>query len=57
MSTSVFYVAALLCGALAGMAVPHRAVPGVRWFMLLMGILVVWTLGYAAEMAVPGLEG
>lgn len=61
MSTSALYVAplvgaALLCGALAVTAVPHRAVPGMRWFMLFMGILVVWTLGYAGELAVPGLE-
>lgn len=47
-------VAALLCTIFIVVASPQRAVPGVRWFAVFMGTLVVWTLGYAAEIVLPG---
>ncbi|MDP2958520.1 MAG: histidine kinase N-terminal 7TM domain-containing protein [Longimicrobiales bacterium] len=50
-------VAAALCGMFLAAAVPHRSVPGMRWFMVFMGALVVWTLAYAGEILVPSLEG
>jgi len=37
-------------------ALPQRVLPGVRWFLVFMGGLVVWTLAYAAEIMVPGLS-
>lgn len=50
-------VAAALCGVFLAAAVPHRSVPGMRWFMVFMGALVVWTLAYSGEILVPALEG
>lgn len=50
-------VAAALCGVFLAAAVPHRSVPGMRWFMVFMGALVVWTLAYSGEIMVPALEG
>jgi len=49
-------VAAILCSVFIVVAAPQRAVPGVRWFAVFMGTLVVWTLGYAAEIVLPGVE-
>lgn len=49
-------VAAILCIAFIVVAAPQRSVPGIRWFAVFMGTLVVWTLGYAAEILLPGME-
>lgn len=49
--------AAVVSAVLLAVAIPHRSIPGIRWFMGFMGCLVVWSLGYAAEILVPGLEG
>lgn len=56
------YVAPLLVAAALSLlfiaaAVPQRFLPGVRWFMAFEAALVVWTLGYAAELTVPGVDG
>jgi len=48
-------VAAILCIVFIAVAAPQRAVPGIRWFAVFMGVLVVWTLGYAAEIVLPGI--
>jgi signal transduction histidine kinase len=62
LSQSIPYVlplvaAGLLMSGVIVMAVPQRAVPGVRWFIVFSAALVVWTLGYAAEFLVPSLGG
>ena len=49
--------AAVVSAVLLVVAIPHRSVPGIRWFMGFMGCLIIWSLGYAAEIVVPGLEG
>lgn len=51
------FAAAALCSVFVVVAVPHRALPGVRWFMLFMAVMVVWTLGYAGEILAPTLDG
>ncbi len=48
-------VAALLATGLFLAAAPQRAVPGVRWFMAFSMGIVFWSLGYVAELAIPGL--
>lgn len=48
-------LAALVSAALIAVAVPHRTVPGIRWFMVFMGCLLLWSLGYAAELVAPDL--
>ena len=49
-------VAAVFCGAFIVVALPQRSVPGLRWFVAFMACLVVWTLGYAAELVAPDLS-
>ena len=49
-------VTAVLSIAMIIVALPQRVLPGVRWFFVFMGGLVVWTLAYAAEIVVPGLS-
>jgi signal transduction histidine kinase len=48
-------VTAVLSVAMIAVAMPQRVLPGVRWFLVFMAGLVVWTLAYAAEILVPGL--
>lgn len=48
-------VAAVLCSLFMVVAWPQRSVPGMRWFLVFMGALVVWTVGYAAEIVLPVL--
>lgn len=60
--TLVPYVAPLVAASALSIvfivvAAGHRGVPGVRWFIAFEAALAIWTLGYAAEIAAPGLEG
>lgn len=60
MALNLYVVPPLVAAALSLLflvaAFPQRSVPGVRWFLAFEAALVVWTLGYAAEIAVPGLD-
>ena len=47
---------AVICAALAVVALRHRELPDVRWFLAFMIALCVWTLFYAVELIAPTLS-
>ncbi len=51
------FLTALLMTVLVVIALPQRSVPGVRWFIVFTGALILWSLAYAAEFLAPGQAG